>query len=125
MTETVGTQELPTIELQAAKLKDVIISTLGTLADELLGRPAYGTDEWLKIADALTRDKQAADQWTRDWHLAKIEISREAGIDPTGNVINAKRYGATWQAIADACGVSRQRAHDRWARLYNDIYPKG
>lgn len=125
MAETVGTKEELTIELQAAKLRDVIIAKLGDLADELLGRPAWGTDEWLEVMQALKQDEQAAEEWTREWHLTKITICREAKIEPTGDVLGAKSHGATWQAIADAYGVTRQRAHERWADLYNAIYPKG
>lgn len=123
--ETVGTQEKPTVEDQANKLRDAIARELGNLADELLSRPEFGTDEWLEATKALTRNKQAAELWTREWHLAKIMISREARIDPTGDVLNAKHYGATWENIAEAYGITRQRAHERWAKVYNAVYLKG
>jgi hypothetical protein len=31
-------------------------------------------------------------------------------------VAEARAYGATWQQIADAVGITRQSAHERWAR---------
>jgi hypothetical protein len=123
--ETLDTQEELTVEGQASKLRDAIARELGNLADELLGRPAFGSEDWLDIHKALNRDKTAESEWRREWHLTKITISREAKIDPTGDVLNARYHGATWENIADACGITRQRAHERWAKLYNSIYPKG
>jgi len=42
----------------------------------------------------------------------------------TGNVINARRHGATWDAIADACGISADTARDRWESLIERIESK-
>lgn len=106
-----------TVEAQANELREMIAMKLGDLADELLERPAWGTPEWLARTEGLQRDEKARKAWHSTWHLAKIQISREAGIDPTGDVINARKYGATWQSIADACGFSRQRAYERWSRF--------
>lgn len=111
MTKSVGTQD---ISAAADELTSEIADKLGDLAAKLLGRPEAGTSEWVTEQHARKNHEQWALDNTRDWHLVKIAIMVAANIDPTGAAINAKVYGATWQDIADQCGISRQAAHDRW-----------
>jgi hypothetical protein len=98
----------------ADELRTAISLHVGRLADQILGRPELGTPEWREEFEA--RDTPEGQPVRREWHLVKIQICREAKVDQTGDVINARRYGATWQAIGDACGTSRQAAFDRWAK---------
>src|SRR5205814_6358389 len=39
-------------------------------------------------------------------------------------VASAKEAGASWSAIGDAIGVSKQAAHQRWMTTYFDRYTK-
>jgi hypothetical protein len=96
----------------AEKLRDAISMECGRLADEILGRPEFGTAEWL-----ATHSEYELAAARLEWHLVRIRILHVAGVSPTGDVMNARLYGATWQAIAGACGTTRQAAHDRWAKL--------
>lgn len=102
------------IRRAASKLQERIGLTLGDLADEILGRPAIGSPEWRQEWE--TRETEAGRERLREWHLLKIRICRAADVSPTGDVLNARKQGATWQQIADACGMTRQAAHDRWAK---------
>jgi aconitase B len=101
----------------ADKLRDAISLECGRLADQILGRPEFGSPEWLAEAEVLKADDEAKRAAVREWHLVKIRILHAAELNPTGDVMNARMRGATWQAIGDACGTSRQAAHDRWAQL--------
>lgn len=49
--------------------------------------------------------------------VAMALMSKAFGVDScSGNVVNARYHGATWQEIADAVGVTRQAAHVRWSK---------
>lgn len=96
----------------ADDLRNAISLECAKLADQLLGRPEFASPEWL-----ATHSQYELDTARREWHLVKIRILHSAGIAPTGDVLNARLYGATWQAIGDACGTTRQAAFDRWAKL--------
>lgn len=98
----------------AVDLNGAIAEKLGDLADELLERPTPGTNAAVTYNEARKNGEPWALDSARDWHLTKIMIAVQAGIDPTGDAVNAKRYGATWQQVADTCGVTRQAAYDRW-----------
>lgn len=50
----------------------------------------------------------------QDWHLTKIGTSSQAHIDPTGDVLNARQLGVSWEAIAAQCGITPQEASERW-----------
>lgn len=115
MTKSIDTQD---ISAAADQLTNTIAEKLGDLADELMGRPANwsGSDAWITYVEARQNGEPWALKVTCDWHMTKLAISRAAKIDPTGDVINARRYGATWQDIAEQCGISRQAAFDRWAK---------
>lgn len=84
----------------AAELRTAISMHVGRLANQILGQPEIGTPEGR----------------ARDWHLIKIRICREAKVDPTWDVLNARDHGATWADIGEACGTSRQAAYDRWGK---------
>lgn len=102
---------------QAAQdLTETVALKLGDLADDLLERPATGSDEWVRQWQYLKEhpDEQAAHH--REWQLTKLAIARKAGVDPTGIVINLRQTGASWQTIADIYGISRQAAYERWSK---------
>ncbi len=100
------------IRRAAAELKDVLILRVGTLADELLGLPEAGTEEWVRLQRRPEAERRAD---ARQWHLVKMAIETEVGIDPVGDIVNARRAGATWEQVGEACGITRQAAHERWA----------
>lgn len=115
-----GTSEAVAVATDIAReASDYVI---GTLANRILGRPEVSEDGYLERARAEQALPQAErDQLSAAWHLVKLQICRELGLDPIGDVVNARRFGASWQAIADACGITRQAAHDRWAKLVQQI----
>jgi len=51
----------------------------------------------------------------RAWQLLQLRIGLGAGLDPIPTLIGLRRHGATWEQIAEAAGVTRQAAHERWA----------
>lgn len=89
----------------AAKQKNALDAECGRLADQILNRP--------QPAKAETEDHAQL----RKWHLTKISICRAAGVDPTDDVIHARRYGATWSLIGDACEITRQGAYEKWSKF--------
>jgi hypothetical protein len=117
MKKNVGTQRKPTITTQANALREMIALKLGDLADELLGRPELGSPEWMAQTELIKNDEKARNAWHAEWHLLKLRIGKEAGVDLLGNVVNARKYRATWQEIGDACGITRQAAYDRWGKV--------
>ncbi len=102
------------VEVAAAELCDVIAANLARLANGICGRPVAGSPEWL--ADREVPAGLRASR-LREWHLVKIAICVAADVGPVGDVINARLYGASWQQIGDALGVSRQAAHERWGKV--------
>lgn len=104
------------ITAAAEQLTDTIALKLADLADELLGRPAIGSNEWLTQDQHMRENPSERAASLREWHLTKLAIVRKAGASPVGDVINAREAGASWQAIAGIYGVSRQAAYDRWAK---------
>lgn len=98
----------------AHQLRETIALRCGDLADKLLDLPEAGTPEW--VEQYQQRDTPEGQARLREWHLVKMRICREADVDQTGDALNAKKAGATWQDIADACGITRQAAYDRWAK---------
>jgi hypothetical protein len=105
------------IEGAAYELRGAISAKLADLADLIMERPELGSDEWQRKEHARIEQEPEAMNEQQQWHLIKIQIAHRAKLDPTGDVINAKRYGATWQTIADTCGISRQAAFDRWCKV--------
>lgn len=102
------------IRRAADTISEIVALELGHQADQLLGRPAFGTDEWL--AERRRRNTPEGIARIRDWHLLKLRIARAAGVDQTGNAIGAHKHGASWATIAEACGITRQAAYDRWGK---------
>lgn len=84
------------IDSAAGRLQDLIARTMDELTDELIERPAPG-------------------HRLREWALIKVRIARAANVGLTAAVLHARRHGATWAAIGEACGISRQGAYLRWA----------
>jgi hypothetical protein len=95
------------------KLSEFVALRCGELADEVLGRPVFGSEEWLRSRE---RPEEEQRETLREWHLVKVGIKVGAGIDPVGDVVNARRAGASWELVGQAAGMSRQAAHERWAR---------
>lgn len=114
----------PDVELDSAVwvAKEGIGELLGRIADRMLGRPGPADEGYLEHLQAqgkMTPEQRAAAEL--EWHLLKMRIARRLGLDQTGETINARRLGASWQVIADACGISRQAAHDRWAAICAEL----
>ena len=103
------------IQAAAGTLREAISVKLGGLADQVLGRPEFGSSEW--TTEWKQRDSPLGRARLKEWHLVKMQIARAAGTDQTGDVINARGCGASWAEIGQACGITRQAAHDRWAKL--------
>lgn len=103
------------------ELAKTVALKLGDLADEILDRPQPGTDAWLE--ERATRNTAAGRQRTQEWHLVKMEIQREAGLNQTGDVMNARAAGATWEAIGQACGMTAKDAEGRWGPDQDAAYP--
>lgn len=76
-------------------------------------QPPFDQAQWLL-------EREDADL-NRRVHLLAIQYANSVGLDPIGWVGNARKTGATWQQVADALGVSRQAAHERFAR-FGDSY---
>lgn len=53
---------------------------------------------------------------TADVRYAAAEVA-EAEARLTAAVAAARKQGATWEAIGRAAGMTRQSAHERWARV--------
>ncbi|MCP2326136.1 hypothetical protein HDA40_004643 [Hamadaea flava] len=80
-------------------------------ADRILGpRPLPGTPDWeAEQGDpAIQRDIATG--------LLQLRIELALGLDPFGTVLGLRRWGATWELVARAAGVSRQAAHERWGK---------
>lgn len=56
-------------------------------------------------------------QHNLDALVAIVELRADLTEQEDHAALSAKRNGATWQQIADALGITRQRAHQRWGRV--------
>jgi len=65
--------------------------------------------------EALDFAKAEARAEALDNVAGAAKLDRMAGAALTAAVHEARGYGATWQQIADAVGITRQTAHARWA----------
>ncbi len=91
---------------------------IGRFADRILGRPLVEEADLDELrAEHEAKDTPAGRRKIAEWHLVKMQIERELGLDHTGNVLNARHYGASWSAIGEACGITKQAAYDRWAKF--------
>ncbi|QIS02339.1 hypothetical protein F5X71_08390 [Nocardia brasiliensis] len=107
------------IETAARELRETIALETGRLADRLLGRPEFGSAQW-----QLEWDQRGTPEGRRrqvDWYLVKIRIDAAAGLDPHGNAVNARGFGASWAEIGDAYGISAEGAAERWERAATDF----
>jgi len=86
-------------------------------ADVLVGVPPLpGTRAW--------EDEQGTDlpdRRERAWQIAQLRIELAAGVDPLPTLIGLRRTGATWELVGRAAGISRQSAHERWARRVAEV----
>lgn len=64
--------------------------------------------------EALDAAKLAAVLESLDGITARARDHREAGLALDQAAAEARGYGATWQQIADAAGITRQSAWKRW-----------
>ncbi|MFC9434007.1 hypothetical protein [Nocardia sp. NPDC057030] len=106
------------IAAAAYELRAAIALKTSALADGLLGRPQWGTTEWER--EWSQRDTAEGQARSAQWHLTKIRIERAADVDPLGNVINARIFGADWDQIGAAYGISATEAESRWDQQATD-----
>jgi hypothetical protein len=111
------------VRAAASELQEAMALKCGDLADRILGRPELGTDAWVR--EHAERDTPAGQQRLCEWHLVKMRISTAAGLDPTGDVLNARKLGATWDVIGDACDMTGQAAQTCWAQYADDFAGRG
>ncbi len=102
------------MEAAVEELREVIAATVARLANGVCGRPGVGSPQWLAEREAPAGVRA---QKLREWHLLKITLCVAADVGLAGEVINARLYGASWQQVGDALGVSRQAAHERWGKV--------
>jgi hypothetical protein len=108
-----------TVDVTAAAgaVQVAAVTEAGRQADALLGEPPLpGSLEWHAEEDTdmpLWRE--------RAWQLLQLRIGLGAGMDPLPVLIGLRRHGATWEEIAQAAGVTRQSAHERWAGRVADV----
>lgn len=100
------------IDAAARELRAAIALKTSELADGLLHRPQWGSTEWER--EWSQRDTAEGQARSAQWHLTKIRIERAADVDPLGNVINARVFGADWDQIGAAYGISATEAESRW-----------
>jgi hypothetical protein len=95
----------------AAAVQVAALTEAGRQADAILGEPPLpGSLEW--HAEEGT-DVPARRQ--RAWELLQLRIGLGAGLDPLPTLIGLRRRRVTWEQIAQAAGITRQSAHERWA----------
>ena len=56
---------------------------------------------------------------------APAAVGQGAGLNPLPTLIGLRRHGATWEQIAQAAGITRQTAHERWAGKVAAILDRG
>lgn len=78
-------------------------------------QPKFTEEAWL----AQRADKGLAIRAHLEALRLAVEVAGET--NPVGWVGNARTVGATWQQIGDTLGISRQAAHERFAR-FADTY---
>lgn len=96
------------VKVGVEELRHVVTQKLNELADRMVDIPLAGTSDW---------DTAEGQDRLRRWCLLKVEIAIKAKVDATGSVLNARRFGATWTNIGEACGTTKQAAYDRWGKL--------
>jgi hypothetical protein len=106
------------VRAAASELQEAMALKCGDLADRIMGRPELGTAAWL--VEHGQRGTPEGKQRLAEWYLVKMRIYIAAGLDPTGSAINARKAGASWDAIGDACDMTSQAAQDRWEGLIPD-----
>jgi hypothetical protein len=96
----------------AAAARNAAVNEATRQADFLVSGHLAGTDDGSggRTAAARARRELAV-------QIVQFRIELAAGIDPLASVVGLRRWGATWDLIARAAGISRQAAHERWGRL--------
>jgi hypothetical protein len=95
----------------AAAVQVVAVTEAGRQADAILGEPPLpGSVEW-----HAEEGTDVPVQRQRAWELLQLRIGLGAGLDPLPTLVGLRRHGATWEQIAQAAGITRQSAHERWA----------
>ena len=47
--------------------------------------------------------------------LIRLRLALELGLDPLPDLVGLRLWKVTWATIAEAAGISRQAAHERWS----------
>lgn len=58
--------------------------------------------------------RQSTRRARAEWCLTRLQLSHRLGMDVLADVISAKGYGATWDAIGKAVGITAAEAEARW-----------
>jgi hypothetical protein len=105
------------ITADAQAVTAAAVAELDRRADAIAGVPPVpGTPEW----DA----EQGTDIPLRretTWRLAAFRIGLAAGLDPLLHLVGLRHVGVSWDTIGQAAGITRQSAHERWARRVSAV----
>ncbi len=55
------------------------------------------------------------------WQLTSLRLQLAVGLDCADTVVVLRAGGVTWAQIAQAAGITRQAAHERWGGRVRDI----
>ncbi|QBS43849.1 hypothetical protein [Nocardia sp. CS682] len=107
----------------AEVLRDEMRRTCSRLADEILDRPAFGSPEWFEQWHA--RDTPEGRRRLADEHLTKMRIYTAAGVDCTGDAINAQAMGASNDEMAEVCGLTSDAVIAKWGKFFGCLGAAG
>lgn len=93
------------------------LGEVGAQADVIVGPgPLPGTPDWeLEDGTDIPAQRQLA------WQLTSLRLQLAVGIDCADTVVVLRAGGVTWALIAQAAGITRQAAHERWGGRVRDI----
>lgn len=93
---------------------------LDQAVNELLALPGASADgtDWQN--DYALTSRQANLELLKYRHLIRLAVASAINFDFEADVAQARRSGASWHQIAEATGIARQSAHERWRNVAGD-----
>lgn len=94
-------------------------------ADRLVAGPAEGLGKPAALVAVLMARDAADPRWERlepfelRWSLLVVRLM--AQTDPTAEVVDARRRGASWAAVGAVLGIKAQSAHGRFRHVMGDF----